>query len=464
MFSKETYQNRRTKLAEIVGNGLLLFPGNDWVPYNYPANPFHFRQDSSFLYYFGLNQAGLFGIVDASEGKSYLFGNDVDMDDIIWMGPQTSIRERGESAGVSGTAPLSELSAFIRNAKNAGKTIHFLPSYRQKNTILLSELLGIHYGEINASASEKLIKAVVKMRSIKEPQEIVEIEKAMEIAYEMHTTSMKMARPGIVEQEIAGHIEGIALKRGNGVSFPIILSVHGETLHNHGHANVMQDGDLMITDAGAETNMNYCSDITRTIPVNGKFSQRQKEIYEIVVDANIATIEATAPGVRNLDLHLMAAKIITIGLQDLGLMKGDVDAAVEAGAHALFFPHGLGHMMGLDVHDLEGLGEDYVGYDEKTKRSSQFGRAFLRLGKELEAGNVFTIEPGIYFIPELIDQWKSQGLHKEFINYDLVETYKDFGGIRVEDDILVTDTGFRVLGQAIPKTVAEIEAMMQQNA
>ncbi len=462
MFNKETYQNRRERLAALVKDGLMLFPGNAWVPYNYPANPFHFRQDSSFLYYFGLNQAGLFGVVDADTGESYLFGDDVDMDDIIWMGPQESMRERAAKVGVANTSPLSSLQAFLQNAKGSGRKIHFLPPYRSQTIIHLADLLGLHHNEVRAAASVELIKAVVAMRSIKEPQEIVEIEKAMDIAYEMHTTSMKMAKPGVVEQEIAGHIEGIALKRGSGVSFPIILSVHGETLHNHGHANVMKDGDLMITDAGAETNMNYCSDITRTIPVNGKYSTRQREIYELVVDANVATIEAAAPGVRNIDLHLMAARIITIGLQDLGLMKGDVDEAVAAGAHALFFPHGLGHMMGLDVHDMEGLGEDYVGYDDSISRSTQFGLAFLRLAKALQTGNVFTIEPGIYFIPELIDQWKAEKKHTDFINYDKVETYKDFGGIRVEDDILITGDGFRVLGKPIPKTVAEIEAIMQR--
>ncbi len=462
MFNKETYQDRRKRLASLVKSGLLLFPGNGWVPYNYPANPFHFRQDSSFLYYFGLNQAGLFGVVDADTGESYLFGDDVDMDDIIWMGPQESISDRAGSVGVGKTAPMADLQAFLQRAKDGGRSIHFLPPYRSKNIIQLADLLGLHHNEVREAASVELIKAVVAMRSIKEPQEIVEIEKAMEIAYEMHTTSMRMARPGIVEQEIAGHIEGIALKRGNGVSFPIILSVHGETLHNHGHANVMQDGDLMITDAGAETNMNYCSDITRTIPVNGKYSTRQREIYELVVDANIATIEAAAPGVRNIDLHLMAARIITIGLQDLGLMKGDVNEAVAAGAHALFFPHGLGHMMGLDVHDMEGLGEDYVGYDDTISRSTQFGLAFLRLAKALQPGYVFTIEPGIYFIPELIDQWKAEKKHTDFINYDKVESYKDFGGIRVEDDILITEDGFRVLGKPIPKTVVEVEEMMRK--
>ncbi len=462
MFSKETYTKRRNELSNLVESGLLLFPGNNWVPYNYPANVFHFRQDSSFLYYFGLNQSGLFGIIDADSGESYLYGDDVDMDDIIWMGPQPLLKDRGASIGISNTAPSNEVSKVLKKALKEGRKIHFLPPYRTYNINQLSDLLDIHHNKVRDAQSLELIKAVVKMRSIKEEQEIVEIEKAMQTAYDMHTTAMKMAKPGIIENEIAGAIEGIALSKGNGVSFPIILSIHGETLHNHGHDNLLEDGRLMITDAGAETKMNYCSDITRTIPVNGKFTQKQKEIYEIVVDANIATIEATAPGVRNLDLHLMAAKIITIGLKDLGLMKGDVDAAVEAGAHALFFPHGLGHMMGLDVHDLEGLGEDNVGYTDTLKRSTQFGRAFLRLAKELEVGNVFTIEPGIYFIPELIDLWKSEGKHTEFINYDKVEEYKDFGGIRIEDDILVTEEGYRVLGPAIPKTVAEVEAMMRE--
>jgi len=305
-----------------------------------------------------------------------------------------------------------------------------------------------------------MIKGIVALRSIKDKFEIVEIEKAVDIAYEMHTTSMRMAMPGVVDREIAGTIEGISLGLGGPVSFPVILSIHGETLHNHYHGNVLKEGRMMVTDAGAETTMHYASDITRTVPVGGKFNQRQKEIYEIVLDANMKTIEATKPGITNKELHLMAAKVIASGLKDLGLMKGDIDAAVAAGAHAMFFPHGLGHMMGLDVHDMEGLGENYVGYDDEVKRSDQFGTAFLRLGRRHQPGFVFTIEPGIYFIPALIDQWKNEKKFTEFINFDKVEPYKDFGGIRIEDDILVTEDGYRVLGTPIPKTVSDIEETM----
>lgn len=460
MFDAKVYTDRRNRLRKHIGNGIILLPGNTEASFNYPANTYHFRQDSNFLYFFGIDHPDLAGVIDLDENKDYIFGNDVDIDDIIWMGPQPSISDQAAKVGVINTAPLKALTDFVKEAKSKGRKIHFVPPYRGETYKQLEDLLGIPYAEVRSHVSEELIKGIVALRSIKDKFEIVEIEKAVDIAYEMHTTSMRMAMPGVVEREIAGTIEGISLGLGGPVSFPVILSIHGETLHNHYHGNVLKEGRMMVTDAGAETTMHYASDITRTVPVGGKFNQRQKEIYEIVLDANMKTIEATKPGITNKELHLMAAKVIASGLKDLGLMKGDIDAAVAAGAHAMFFPHGLGHMMGLDVHDMEGLGENYVGYDDEVKRSDQFGTAFLRLGRKHQPGFVFTIEPGIYFIPALIDQWKNEKKFTEFINFDKVEPYKDFGGIRIEDDILVTEDGYRVLGTPIPKTVSDIEETM----
>ena len=460
MFKKEVYTERRNKLKKEVKSGLVLILGNAEASFNYPANTYHFRQDSNFLYFFGLDHPDLAGVLDIDKNKDYIFGNDVDMDDIIWMGPQPLMKDRASKVGVENTAPFSRLGEFLNEAIKSGRKIHFPPPYRGEHLILLNQLLGLSTDRVKDYVSEELIKAIVKLRSVKDKYEIAEIEKAVDIAYEMHTTAMKMAMPGVVEREIAGTIEGISLAKGGPVSFPIILSINGQTLHNHYHGNTLVKGRMMITDAGAETTMHYASDITRTVPVGGKFNQRQKEIYEIVLAANMKAIEAIKPGIPYKEIHLLACKTITSGLKELGLMKGDINEAVKQGAHTLFMPHGLGHMMGMDVHDMEGLGENYVGYNKNTKRSDQFGTAFLRLGRKLQAGFVLTVEPGIYFIPELFAQWKAEGKFTEFINYDKVETYLDFGGIRIEDDVLVTETGHRVLGKPIPKTIAEVEEMM----
>jgi Xaa-Pro aminopeptidase len=460
MFEKNVYQNRRRNLRDDMGTGLLLFPGNTEASMNYPANTYRFRQDSSFLYYFGLDHPDFAGVIDADSGDEIIFGDDVDLDDIIWMGPQPSIKEQAGRVGITTTHPFNKLHDFIKDALGKGRTIHYLPPYRGEQIQQLSTLLQASPTEVKDNASVDLIKAVVKMRLIKEEVELREIESAVDIAYEMHTTAMKMAKPGVVEREIAGAIEGIAASMGEGISFPIILSINGQTLHNHFHGNTLREGRMMVTDAGSESRLHYASDITRTVPVGGRFDQRQKEIYRIVLKAITETTKMVQPGRTNLDNHLLAAEIIASGLNDLGLMKGNVKDAVEQGAHALFMPHGLGHHMGLDVHDMEGLGEDYVGYDEHTKRSDQFGLAFLRFGKAYEPGHVFTIEPGIYFIPSLIDQWRSEKKFEDFINYDRVEKFKDFGGIRIEDDILVTAKGHKILGKPIPKTIDEIENIM----
>lgn len=461
MFSEKVYSDRRNRLKMKVKSGLVLFLGNTEASFNYPANTYHFRQDSDFLYFFGLDHPDFAALIDVDSGEDFIFGNDVDMDDIIWMGPQPTIKDLASKVGVNKTFPLLKLDEFIKDGLGKDRKIHFLPPYRGENLIRIGSLLNVPPTDIRRQASQELIKAVVSLRIIKDDGEVQEIEKAIEIAYHMHTTSMKMAKPGVVEREIAGTIAGIASSMGEGVSFPIILSINGQTLHNHYHGNVLKEGRMMVTDAGAESLLHYASDITRTVPVGGKFDSRQKDIYEIVLKANVDTTKAVAPGKSNRDSHLYGAEIIADGLKNLGIMKGNIKEAVQQGAHALFFPHGLGHHMGLDVHDMEGLGENNVGYDDETKRSDQFGLAFLRFGKKYEAGHVFTIEPGIYFIPALIDQWKAENKFADFINYEKVETYKDFGGIRIEDDILVTNEGYRVLGKPIPKTVDEIEDIMK---
>lgn len=462
MFETSVYKNRRLRLIEKMGNGLVLILGNGESPANYTDNTYKFRQDSSFSYFFGLNHSGFAGVIDVDSGKEYIFGNDVDMDDIIWMGPQPQVKDMAARVGVQNTLPFAELSVCLRQAVSQGRKVHFLPPYRFRNILLLEDLLGIHHSVLKAYASVELIKAVVSLRSVKEPCEIDEITKACNIGYEMHTAAMRHCKPGVKEQYIAGLIEGIAASYGSMVSFPVIMSQNGETLHNHDHSQVLQEGRLMLTDAGAETVMNYCSDFTRTIPVGGKFTARQKDVYNIVLACNNKAIELARPGVTYQSVHLDVCRVLAQGLKDLGLMKGNVDEAVAAGAHALFMPHGLGHMMGIDVHDMEDLGQIYVGYDDEVRPIKQFGTSSLRMGRRLQEGFVITDEPGCYFIPALIDQWKQQGMHKDFLVYDKIETYKDFGGIRLEDDLLITSEGSRFLGdKRTPITVEEVEEIMR---
>ena len=457
MFNKNTYVNRRKSLHNKGLKGVGLILGNVESPMNYRDNTFHFRQDSSFLYFFGLDFPGLAGVIDFDSGEDYIFGDDVDIEDIIWVGPQVPLKENAKKAGIENTSPFSKLFEFITSAVQQGRKVHFLPPYRVENKMMLEKFLGISSMRIQDYASLQFIKAVIDIRSIKEPAEIIEIEKACATGYKMHVTAMKMAQPGMWEQKIAGTIEGIALAGGGMTSFPIILTQHGETLHNHDHSQILKEGNLMLTDAGAESLLHYASDFTRTVPVGGKFTQKQREIYEIVLAANNRGQELTKPGTTYLSVHLAVAEVIASGLKDLGLMKGDVKEAVKNGAHAMFFPHGLGHMMGLDVHDMEDLGQIHVGYDDKTRPVDQFGTAYLRLGRKLQSGFVITNEPGIYFIPALIDKWKSEKINNEFINFDKVNEYRDFGGIRLEDDILVTETGSKLIGERIPITPDEIE-------
>jgi len=461
MFAKEVYWQRRKMLRAMLGEGLILFAGNEESSMNYSANTYHFRQDSSFLYFFGINKPGFYGVCDVENDRDTLYGDDFTIDDIIWMGEQPAVSDLAAGVAVESSASVNELTRMLKQALQSGRKVHLLPTYRGDHIVKLAQLIGVDHKGVSELVSQELIESVVKLRSIKDQYEIREIEKAVEVAGIMHTTAMKMAYPGNFERELAGAMEGIALSHGGPVSFPVILSMDGQTLHNHYHGNELSEGRMVVCDAGAETAICYASDITRTFPVGGKFSTQQRDIYNIVLKANTETIKASIPGRSYREVHLMAARIIAGGLKELGVMKGDPDEAVAAGAHALFFPHGLGHMLGLDVHDMEGLGENLVGYSGSLKRSEQFGLAYLRLGRELEPGFVVTNEPGCYFIPALIDQWKGEKKHMQFINYDEVEKYRAFGGVRIEDDVLITDTGSRVLGSPIPKTVKEVEETMK---
>lgn len=466
MFSKETYISRRARLRELVNSGIIILFGNNESPCNYPANGYYpFRQDSSFLYFFGQNRDGLVGVIDVDNAIETLIGNDIDIEDIVWYGAVDSIKDMAEQVGVGNTAPMSELRNICDKAVSQNRKIHFLPPYRHDTMIVISDLLGIHPYKQKEAASLELINAVVKLRSVKEQQEIEEIERACEIGYEMHTLAMRLTKPGITEKFIGGQMTGIAQSLGAMTSFSTIFTQHGEIMHGCPSMEKLQEGRLVLCDAGAETINNYCSDNTRTYPVNGKFDNRQIEIYRIVEECHDYVLEVAKPGVKYFDVHLDMCRLMAGRLKEVGLMKGNTDDAVTAGAHAMFLPHGLGHMMGMDVHDMEGLGQIHVGFDKETRPNlEQFGTNCLRMGRRLEKGFVLTDEPGIYFIPALIDEWREKGLHKEFINYDLLETYKDFGGIRIEDDILITDDGCRFLGEKrIPYHPADIEEFMKNN-
>jgi len=459
MFDKQVYTERRNRLRAKMGSGIILIPGNTESPMNYTDNTYHFRQDSTFLYLFGLDMPGLFGIIDVNEGNDSLFGDDISIDDIIWMGNKPSVKDLAASVGVTKIFSSKELFGKVSQSTDIGHPIHFLPPYRAANKLLLEKLLGIQAFQLTSYASKDLIHALVDMRSVKDKFELAEIEKACETGYKMHLTAMKMAKPGVMEQEIAGFIEGIALSYGGGTSFPTILTQNGQTLHNHNHSFPLEKGRLMIVDAGAESNGHYASDFTRTMPVGGKFSQKQLDIYNIVLKANNTATLLIKPGVTYLSVHLRIAEVIATELKNLGLMKGDVQEAVASGAHALFMPHGLGHMMGLDVHDMEDYGQVYVGYDDEIRPIDQFGTANLRLGRRLQKNFVITNEPGIYFIPALIDKWESEKINSQFINFEQVKKYLDFGGIRLEDDILVTETGGKVIGKRIPIDPEELESL-----
>ncbi len=462
LFSKSTYVERRNELKKLVGSGLIVLFGNNDSPANYPSNTYKFRQDSSFLYYFGLHRNGLVGVIDVDNDREYLVGDEIDIEDIVWYGSVTSVAEMAEMTGVARTAAMRELPAIVESAKAQGEEVLFLPPYRFDNQIQIMDLLGIHPSQQKAAASLKLIAAVVKMRTTKTEEEIAELERAAEIGYEMHTTAMRLCRPGVTEQYIGGMVDGIANAYGCMVSFQTIATQHGEVMHGNPSTAKLEAGRLMLVDAGAETNENYCSDNTRTTPVSGVFTQKQKDIYNIVVECHDHVLEVAKPGVKWWDVHFAVCRIITERLQQLGLMKGDVEESLKAGAHAMFLPHGLGHSMGMDVHDMEGLGQVYVGFDNEVRPSTQFGTNALRFGRRLQKGFVVTDEPGIYFIPALIDDWKKNGTNAQFLNFDKIDEYRDFGGIRIEDDVLITDEGCRFIGsKRIPYHVEDVEEFMR---
>ena len=462
MFDKNTYIRRRTELKRLVGNGIILLPGNSDSPANYPANSYSpMRQDSTFLYYFGQHREDLFAVIDVDNDQDMLFGNDIDIDDIVWVGFVPNVSELASQVGVKRTAAMKELRPLINQALAQKRTIHFLPPYRHDTKIQIMDLLGIHPSQQKEAASQALIMAVVMMRSTKELQEIEAIERACNIGYEMHTTAQRLIKPGVTERYIGGQVDGIARSLAQGVSFATIFSQHGEIMHGNPSGALLEEGRLALCDAGCELD-DYCSDHTRTMPVSGKFTQRQAEIYSIVEQCHDYVLDVAKPGVKYMDVHFAVCRLMTERLKELGLMRGDVDEAVRAGAHAMFLPHGLGHMMGMDVHDMEGLGQTFVGFDEETRPNlEQFGTNCLRMGRRLQEGFVVTDEPGIYFIPHLIDLWRKERHCEDFLNFDMLEQYKDFGGIRIEDDLLITSNGCKFLGsKRIPYHQQELETFM----
>jgi len=460
MFAKEIYQQRRSQVSELVSSGIILLPGNTDSPMNYPDNIYHFRQDSHFIYFVGMDQPDLFVLMDVDVQKTILFGDELTMDDIIWTGPMESLSDEAAKSGINQVFPLSELSNYIDKATAQNREIHFLPPYRAENKLKLESLLGIPTQQLKNAASEILIRSVVALRSIKGPEEIIELEKASAIGYAMHYAAMTSAIPGASEREIAGRIDGIALSKGFGVSFPTILSQKGEVLHGHDHSLILEKGRFMLCDAGAESLSHYASDFTRTTPVGGYFSSQKKDLYQIVLDANNRAFQLIRPGVFYKDIHLDCCRVLAEGLKSLGILKGDMDEAVAQGAHALFMVHGLGHMMGLDVHDMEDLGENFVGYDNEVSLSTQFGLRSLRLARRLQPGFVLTVEPGLYFIPTLIQKWEAEKHLTDFIDYNKAKEFIGIGGIRLEDDALVTDSGCRMIGEKrLPITPSEIEAL-----
>ncbi len=457
MFKKEVYTKRREKLRKDVGSGLILLLGNDESPMNYADNPFHFHQDSTFRYFIGLDFPFLAAILDCDTGDDIIFGNDLTVEDFVWMGPQPTIAERAEPYGITKSEDIKSLVELLQKESSKGRKIHFLPPYRSENKIKLFEWLGVLPAETHAESSVDLVKAVIAQRNYKTPEEVEELRKAVDISVDMHIAAMRLAAPGVTEAQIAAIINHTAEAAGARIAYPIIATINGQTLHNHYHGNVLKSGQMLLLDAGAEVESGYCGDLSSTVPVDPHFTPRQKEIYDITLDSHDTAISLLKPGVSFREVYLESARVIVRGLKDMGLMKGNVDDAVVNGAHALFFPCGLGHMMGMDVHDMEDLGEVYVGWDGQPK-PTQFGIKSLRIGRKLEPGFVLTIEPGIYFIPELIDQWQKAGTNKDFLNFDKINEYRNFSGIRNEENFLITDTGYELLGKTKPKTIDDVEA------
>lgn len=456
MFKKETYINRRRQLAKDIEKGILLFIGNSESPMNYPDNTYRYRQDSTFNYFFGLIHHDLAAIIDVESGEECIYGDDYTIDHIVWMGDQPSIAERAGTCGVNKTATTAQLIKDLHEAQAKGRQIHFLPLYRGESKIKLFEYLGIKPSEIPEKHSLEFVKAVIKQRNYKTSEEVAELHKACNITVDMHLAAMRMTRPGMLEAEVAAEVEKIALAHDGCVSFPVIATINGQTLHNHYHGNTIREGQMFLLDAGAETTMGYAGDMSSTFPVGKTFTSQQKEIYQVALNSHEAAIAMLKPGVPFKEIYYESAREILRGMKELGFVNGDVHEAAAAGAHAMFFPCGLGHMMGMDVHDMEDLGEQYVGYDNEAK-STQFGPKSLRLGRKLEPGFVLTIEPGIYFIPQLIDLWKKENRFAEFLNYDKINEYRDFGGCRNEEDFFITEDGFELLGKPLPKTIKDVE-------
>jgi Xaa-Pro aminopeptidase len=461
IFDKKVYTGRRSVLKQKIDNGLILFLGNEESSMNYKDNWYPFRQDSNFLYFFGLNTAGLAAVIDVDSGDEIIFGNELTIDDIVWTGPLPTVNEMANSVGINKTQPYNAIVAFLAKAIESGRTVHITPPYRPENKIRLAGLLQISVENLSEFVSLSLIKAIIAQRSYKEACEVEEMHKASAISAEMHLAGMRYAKPGMKEYEVMAKVKEVAYAENASLSFNPIVTIHGETLHNLYSGNTLKEGQMVLCDAGASNDMNYAGDLTTTYPVGKKFSTKQREVYNIVLHAHQTAVAMLKPGVLYKDVYLTAAQKIVEGMQSLGVMKGDAKEAVAAGAHAMFFQCGLGHMIGLDVHDMEDLGEPYVGYTDTLLKSTQFGMKSLRLGKALEAGFTLTVEPGIYLIPQLIDAWKAEKKFIEFINYNALEDYRDFSGIRVEEDYLITEMGYELLGKKLPMTVAEVEAIRE---
>ena len=456
--SKETYIRRRAQLKRDMGSGLLLFLGNDEAAMNYADNTYRFRQDSTFFYFFGLDYAGLAAVIDIDEDREIIFGNELTIDDIVWTGTQPSLREMAATVGISDVRPMSELATVVSR-----KSVHFLPPYRGDHRVWLWELTGVEPAAQPSKASVPFIKAIVSQRNYKTDEEIRLIEESVDLSTEMHLAAYRTVRPGIHESEVAAAVEEVACRHGNQLAFPTIATVQGQVLHNHGFIHDLHDGDIFLLDAGAETHSHYAGDLSSSMPVGERFTDRQAEVYNIHLRSFWAAVDKLQPGRPFREAHIAAATEIARGMKELGLMKGDPAEAAEAGAYALFFPCGLGHMVGLDVHDMENLGEQYVGYAEGTQKSTQFGFKSLRLARPLEPGFVFTVEPGIYFIPELMDKWEAEGQFRDFICYDKLKPWRNFTGLRNELNYVMTPTGARLLGTIKkPMSIEEVYAAKGQ--
>ena len=455
----ERYVRRRQSLREAVREGVILIPAST-TAWRSADNRWPFRQSSHLLYLVPIIRPGLLLALDVDNGRDILFAPAEDPDDLVWHGPNPAIREEAAAVGIDDVRDGSDLPQFLNEVRGVGRPIHLPPIFQPGVREEVAGWLGIAPEGVQARVSEELIRALGEQRLIKDEQEIGEIERALNVTAEMFRAAMQVARPGISEAAVRGEMARVVLGANMTFSFNPIVTVEGEVLHKETYHNTLADGDLLLIDAGVETPAGYASDITRTVPVSGTFTGRQREIYEIVLAAQLAAIAEIVPGASFRAVHDRASRVIASGLTKLGLMRGDPAEAVAAGAHALFFAHGLGHPLGLDVHDLHDLGDE-VAYDPDQPRSQKFGTRFLRFGRTVKQGMVLTVEPGIYFIPALIDSWRAENRHADFIDYGAVDRYRTFGGIRIEDDVLCEEAGSRVLGPDIPKLPHEVEEAMR---